>query len=124
VPPSQACPTLAPPTAFALSPPPQEPAKRVLVVGGGDGGVLRELARYPHIEVCADVQQCSLQFTARQHQLHVHWQACFADCWPLLMYSRRVPPACSSFNYLEITPHPLLVGRSRSWPHVLRTLSM
>ncbi|GLC57471.1 ribonucleotide reductase (RNR) inhibitor [Pleodorina starrii] len=28
----------------------ERPAKKVLVVGGGDGGVLRELARYPHVE--------------------------------------------------------------------------
>lgn len=29
----------------------QAPAKRALVVGGGDGGVLRELARHPSLEV-------------------------------------------------------------------------
>jgi hypothetical protein len=29
----------------------QTPAKRVLVVGGGDGGVLRELARHASLEV-------------------------------------------------------------------------
>lgn len=29
----------------------QSPAKRVLVVGGGDGGVLRELARHTSLEV-------------------------------------------------------------------------
>jgi predicted membrane-bound spermidine synthase len=29
----------------------QCPAKRVLVVGGGDGGVLRELARHTQLEV-------------------------------------------------------------------------
>jgi spermidine synthase len=28
----------------------QNPPKRALVVGGGDGGVLRELARYPSLE--------------------------------------------------------------------------
>ncbi|EFJ52441.1 hypothetical protein VOLCADRAFT_55771 [Volvox carteri f. nagariensis] len=28
----------------------ERPAKKVLVVGGGDGGVLRELARYPYVE--------------------------------------------------------------------------
>ena len=28
----------------------QTPPKRALVVGGGDGGVLRELARYPSLE--------------------------------------------------------------------------
>jgi predicted membrane-bound spermidine synthase len=29
----------------------QTPAKRALVVGGGDGGVLRELARHTSLEV-------------------------------------------------------------------------
>ncbi len=33
-----------------LPPHPQRPAKRVLVVGGGDGGVLREVARHPGVE--------------------------------------------------------------------------
>jgi hypothetical protein len=28
----------------------QRPPKKVLVVGGGDGGVLREIARYPSVE--------------------------------------------------------------------------
>lgn len=29
---------------------PQTPPKRVLIVGGGDGGVLREMTRYKSIE--------------------------------------------------------------------------
>ncbi len=28
----------------------QREAKKVLVVGGGDGGVLREVARHPYVE--------------------------------------------------------------------------
>jgi predicted membrane-bound spermidine synthase len=35
----------------------QEPAKRALVVGGGDGGVLRELARHTSLEVRRRQQQ-------------------------------------------------------------------
>ena len=29
----------------------QRPPKKVLVIGGGDGGVVRELTRYPSIEL-------------------------------------------------------------------------
>lgn len=38
----------------------QRPAKKVLVVGGGDGGVLRELARYPDVEEIhmAEIDKC------------------------------------------------------------------
>ena len=57
----------------------QSEPKKVLVVGGGDGGVLREVARHPSIEeihlaeidecalLCAPVQQCkAMQMSARK----------------------------------------------------------
>ena len=39
---------------------PQNEPKKVLVVGGGDGGVLREVARHPGIEEIhlAEIDEC------------------------------------------------------------------
>ena len=90
-------------SSFSLSHLPSSPSPKVLVVGGGDGGMLREVAKLKAVkEILSCSQYISVQRVTFNHlsYIHTHTHTCKLLLFPLLL---PFPPH-ATYTFIPLLP--------------------